>query len=82
MSNELDDPSPPVQEVFICEPRGAVKDQRYLVALVKQRSMRIFRTPHLWVATEVRDTWGRGFFNFHPGELRRLPNPKLCVMTP
>lgn len=68
--------------VFISEPIGANADRRYLVACITTRSMRLFRTAHLWSAMEVRDAWRRGNFTHVSGETRRLPNPPLCVMTP
>lgn len=68
--------------VFITEPHGADAARRYLVACVTPRSMRLFRTGLLWSAMEVRDAWRSSNFAHDPGETRRLPNPKLCVMTP
>ena len=46
------------------------------------RSIRIYHTLRRWWAVEVRDAWARGDYVFEPGELRRIPNPPLCEVSP
>ena len=72
---------PPALDVFISEPLGCAHHARYLVAHVTRRSVRLYHTPVLWFAQQVRDTWRRGDFVFEKGDLRLLPNPPPRVAT-
>lgn len=66
---------PSALDVFITEPAGCTCQARYLVSHVTRRSVRLYHTPVLWFAQQVRDAWRRGDFAFEKGDLRLLQNP-------
>lgn len=72
---------PSASDVFITEPLGCASQSRYLVSHVTRRSVRLYHTPVLWFAQQVRDTWRRGDFVFEKGDLRLLPNPPPRAAT-
>lgn len=60
-------------------PRGFVEAETgrpslYVVAQVRDNSMRIHHTPHSWEAYDVRDAWHVGHYEV-PGDLRSLDLP-------